>query len=353
LGGYCVIDVVGVWCWGWRLWKETGEPLDDWQLIIPSLRGRVVYICFDSDAVEKDSVMLAEQRLAEFLEEHGARVYIVRLPSEPDGSKNGLDDFIVRHGREAFEDLVRDARPAQEPESARELRRQVSAIGQLMQNPKATAAQKVGTFAIATDAGWLDSKGEPGPYRVNYQRLARCGLSTDTLGSVLKWLDTEGVVEKKVTREATGELDEQGRPIWISIVELVPPEGGFWGIVSRAAAIQTERPKREYHPWRCPDHPEAEVIVRRVCSECGQLLEDDAADTGPGLDWQIANPEAEDEDEEQAPEALPIYVLNTPLVAVAESPPCDGCGASTDPQTEHGRSGWCDACAAQLMEDGP
>lgn len=48
-------------------------------------------------------------RRAYTLTQSGAYPYLVLLPNEVDGSKNGLDDFVVRHGIEALRVLARTA----------------------------------------------------------------------------------------------------------------------------------------------------------------------------------------------------------------------------------------------------
>ena len=75
------------------------------------LRGRVVYVCFDSDRAQKDNVCLAQERLCRRLTEVGALVRVIAIPSESLVSKVGADDFLVDRGREAFQQLVEDARP--------------------------------------------------------------------------------------------------------------------------------------------------------------------------------------------------------------------------------------------------
>ncbi|MFI5324281.1 MAG: DUF3854 domain-containing protein [Thermodesulfobacteriota bacterium] len=69
-------------------------------------KDRKVYIIFDSDMTEKLGVRRAEIRLGIELMNRGATVFSVRLPNEPDGEKNGLDDFLVRYSSEAFRELI-------------------------------------------------------------------------------------------------------------------------------------------------------------------------------------------------------------------------------------------------------
>jgi P4 family phage/plasmid primase-like protien len=74
--------------------------------------GREVFLTFDSDIVHKWQVKEALKKLAEWLESKGAEPRIVILPTELDGEKNGVDDLIYRHGKEAYELLLWWAQPA-------------------------------------------------------------------------------------------------------------------------------------------------------------------------------------------------------------------------------------------------
>ncbi len=117
--GFPCVSLPGVWNWVAPREKKNGKKVgklalnDDLAAI--AWKGRWVYICFDSDAVSKPEVARAERALAESLRSQGANVRIVRLPTEPDGAKNGLDDFLARHGPDALHPLVEAAVPVAEP----------------------------------------------------------------------------------------------------------------------------------------------------------------------------------------------------------------------------------------------
>jgi hypothetical protein len=65
-------------------------------------------ICFDSDAATNQHVRRAERALGKFLCQRGAKkVAIVRLPPGDDGSKVGLDDYLLNHTAAEFEALPR------------------------------------------------------------------------------------------------------------------------------------------------------------------------------------------------------------------------------------------------------
>jgi hypothetical protein len=115
--GLCCIGLLGVFNWRGRSAGGGTTALGDWEAV--ALRGRRVFIVFDSDVVRKLTVANALQRLKAFLESRDAAVSIVYLPEGEAGSKIGLDDFIAAGGREA--DLLalasNDIRQPEPPEA--------------------------------------------------------------------------------------------------------------------------------------------------------------------------------------------------------------------------------------------
>jgi hypothetical protein len=77
------------------------------------LEGREVNIAFDSDCMTKEGVQRALEALARCLEERGAVVKVIYLPDAADGSKQGIDDYLVGGGtiKEMFM-LARTFEPA-------------------------------------------------------------------------------------------------------------------------------------------------------------------------------------------------------------------------------------------------
>lgn len=135
--GFFVLGIAGVWGWLDREARASEIDLPPAQLIedneedrkkiedkldesriLPELldglewRGRRVNISYDSDLWEKPGVRVAAEKLALALLQLGALPYIIRLPSEISGAKNGPDDFKVRHGIEAYRVLCKYASPA-------------------------------------------------------------------------------------------------------------------------------------------------------------------------------------------------------------------------------------------------
>jgi P4 family phage/plasmid primase-like protien len=89
--GAVAVALQGVWCW-----LREGVPLEEWAQV--ALRGREVFIAFDSDVSTNPKVALALERLAAFLKSRGASVKVVYIPDGSDGSKVGADDFLVAGG---------------------------------------------------------------------------------------------------------------------------------------------------------------------------------------------------------------------------------------------------------------
>lgn len=84
-------------------------------------RNRPIKIVFDSGVVIKPQVLEAVWALASWIQapkddgvfySPGDVPNVVFIPSELNGEKKGADDFIVRHGTDAFARLLRLARPA-------------------------------------------------------------------------------------------------------------------------------------------------------------------------------------------------------------------------------------------------
>lgn len=101
--GLPTIGLGGVYCF-----KSTKSG----QHLLPQLRefawsGRTVTICYDSDAVSNQNVLIAEGQLAKVLTAEGAAVYIARLHAA-DG-KLGLDDAIAQYGMEYIQDVLNAA----------------------------------------------------------------------------------------------------------------------------------------------------------------------------------------------------------------------------------------------------
>ncbi len=91
-GATCVIGLSGIW--NFRGTNDSGGTtvLADWESI--ALKGRTVYIAFDSDII-RPNLGHAEIRIRAFLESRGANVRTIRIPPTEAGQKQGADDFLA------------------------------------------------------------------------------------------------------------------------------------------------------------------------------------------------------------------------------------------------------------------
>ncbi len=106
--GYPAIGYAGA-----QSWKEPGseELIEDLRGI--DFAGRTVHLVPDSDYATNRSVTEGTARFGAALKAAGADVRLVALPAGRKGAKQGLDDFLVANGEEAFADLLDAAEPPQ------------------------------------------------------------------------------------------------------------------------------------------------------------------------------------------------------------------------------------------------
>jgi hypothetical protein len=112
----------GVFSWTSRTHKQPLIPV----LEAFKWRDRRVNLIFDSDRASNPLVQLAASRLALALTARGAMVYDVLLPPAGDEKKQGLDDYILAHGAEAYLKLFDTASPV---EASLELHRLNEEVG--------------------------------------------------------------------------------------------------------------------------------------------------------------------------------------------------------------------------------
>lgn len=86
------VGIGGVWNWTGGKDRDRRILIEDFNQI--DLRGRRVYIVFDSDADTNHQVLVAERELARAITEKGGNVRIAVLPPE----RKGIDDWIVAWG---------------------------------------------------------------------------------------------------------------------------------------------------------------------------------------------------------------------------------------------------------------
>ena len=68
--------------------------------------GRTIYLAFDNDVMQKQSVQQALIAMGRDIAALGAKVMVIQLPP---GEAKGMDDFIAQHGEEEFKKLVDSA----------------------------------------------------------------------------------------------------------------------------------------------------------------------------------------------------------------------------------------------------
>ncbi len=104
----CAISVTGVW--GFKGKNQFGGItfLADWDYI--ALKGRTVYLAFDSDIVTKEPVRKALEHIGEHLRRKGATVHVIQLPQLEGQSKTGIDDYLLRYSLQDVERLAGEFR---------------------------------------------------------------------------------------------------------------------------------------------------------------------------------------------------------------------------------------------------
>jgi len=100
----CAVSLTGVW--GFKGKNQFGGItfLADWDYI--ALRGRTVYLAFDSDIVTKEPVRKALGHIGEHLKRKGAAVHVIQLPQLEGQSKTGIDDYLLRYTLQDAERLA-------------------------------------------------------------------------------------------------------------------------------------------------------------------------------------------------------------------------------------------------------
>ncbi|WP_202920858.1 DUF3854 domain-containing protein [Urbifossiella limnaea] len=147
--GLPCVGLGGVWAWQKKRDRDADGKGTGPRELIPDLDGvawpgRKVFITFDSDLTDKLDVQWAEYHLADVLRQCGADVRVVRLPAEPDGSKNGLDDYLVLHGPDELRKLVAAAVAPARPTGGDDRPKIIIGTDQYRVNAEAIAALAAG-----------------------------------------------------------------------------------------------------------------------------------------------------------------------------------------------------------------
>jgi hypothetical protein len=150
--GFACVAVAGVWAWQQRRAKGADGRGAGPRQLIPDLvavawAGRTVFVVFDSDAADNPKVRHAEAELVKALAAAGADVRVTRLPPAADPTKQGLDDYLMRHGADALRRLLN----APPHPATRDGRRDADA-----KERKPSAADELTAIALAAAELWHD-----------------------------------------------------------------------------------------------------------------------------------------------------------------------------------------------------
>ena len=296
--GVACVSLGGVEC------GLTPACLDDWKHI--AIEGRTFLVCFDYDPkpVTRQNVGRARDKIATFLTEQGGRVRVVDLPPGPNGEKQGIDDYLAAGGNLAtlLAQHCEDWRPPSEGDCPRDdcraTREQFRLQTHILTAPGLQANRRLPAVVllnrVLSDSTRqrhpLSEPGKPETWNyaepladaqgfvgVNLQKVAKeTAVPYGALLRSRKELVELGVLESREEPEIIPNPKDPARHIEITRT-LVRPAGGVRtprDIVSRLATIvpapSTWGGKRE---WRCRDHPEAAIEIKRVCAACGRDAE--------------------------------------------------------------------------------
>jgi hypothetical protein len=335
--GVCALSVPGVTIW------RTPEIIEkDWPLI--ELRGRTVPILFDSKAETNPNVGGQRDKLAAFLTERGARPRVVRIPDNPDGSEQKIDDYLAAGGNLAdllakhCEDWIPPAAAGDCPrDDCRVTREQLRLQTSILTAPGLQANRRLPSLVllnrVLSDATRRRhpkaEKGKPetwdyaepladadGFVPINLQKMAKeMNVPYGALLRSRKELAAVGVLEAREVPKIVTFTDDDDRERTVEIVQTVvrPALRTPREIVDRLATIV-----RAPTGWggkrvrRCPDHPDAKILTKHVCAVCGA-----DAETVEVSDFKL-----EIGAEAEAPTtAESDFKLETPSGDVSSSPP--------------------------------
>ena len=142
--GYAAIALSGVWNW-----RSKSKPVKDWENV--PLKGRKVYIIFDSDGASNRNVNFAATALEAFLKEQEADVVVRFVPEKfGDTDTKGLDDYIVAGG--TFDEIIERG---EKPIQLDKFYFDHSHMAELM-----VREVLEGRFCYARGAGWLQYTGK-------------------------------------------------------------------------------------------------------------------------------------------------------------------------------------------------
>jgi hypothetical protein len=266
--GYLAANVWGVHDWYTQTDKQhpafpSIRLIDDWEILLPTFDGRLVYICFDSDT-SKFQVGLALRRLANKLTELGASVHVIHIPPAEDGSKQGVDDYGAREGAEAFARLVARAQPhVPDPTRRERLLATLDGVPERFLN----GDEKVYARGLVRRPHARD--GSMVVYRAEMADATGLGLAK--LDRIQQRLTSLGLIRH--TPITTRLVDDQGRVSFKNEGTRVTfTAGGPDAFLEQLAKLDSERPKRGGARPNSGPRLTPLVPAEPICPACGQPL---------------------------------------------------------------------------------
>ena len=107
--GFPTISIAGVSMWHPAKVRKTSTPTLLQELVDMRLKGRKVYVAFDSDLRINPGVRREMNDMMFALLKEGAQPLQIDIPNLPGHRKTGIDDFILSEGKEAFQNLMSNA----------------------------------------------------------------------------------------------------------------------------------------------------------------------------------------------------------------------------------------------------
>ncbi|HEV2106809.1 MAG TPA: DUF3854 domain-containing protein [Thermomicrobiales bacterium] len=317
--GLCCISIQGVWSW---------RCLSDWAHI--ALKGRTVFLAFDSDVTSKAEVKEAMTALAAFLTSLGAKVRIITLPPGDDDSKTGLDDYLAAgHTVQDLEALAGPVvRPYHEPEDSeaeqlrlhnhilreraealeREnaaIRTEYALIRKALANPE--VREEVATALAAIEYAAERKKRDRhvgGRVEVHMDDIAAVtGTSNGTVGRHIQRAAAMGVFDRELIR-IPGVRGPNGRwekrpknEVWVSVDSKEAALHRLAHAQPVEGAEAVEDGARRNHGgarFKCPRCGCEEVVYRPHCKGCGVRLQRGASGSLTIFQDEIWSDEAEE-----------------------------------------------------------
>lgn len=215
----------------------------------------------------------------------------------------------------------------------RRLRARQSAVAQVLRNPhlkgeKLTALAALFAYESAESRGDITDDGHAPVSRAQLAKAS--GQSEQAVSTHLKRLEKWQVFSRRVTRTTSTRVDTETGEIlegYVSQLEIRPLASPDETLERLAELAPVDKPKWGGRRVACPDHPHADVIIRRtaVCADCGTILEQTEEQQSPA-DAETEPLKSNLETSDPAPETPPLWE-RTLGIQNAISAPADDAGS--------------------------